>query len=101
MKAGNFTGISGIPNQDIAMWETMGSLVDRSKERLGASDFAVVVFRQIMVAAAKRMRDGGPAIGTAERRTPFADIRSFEGIAPKTVNWKTLGAAAATKENVA
>ena len=101
MKGGDFTGIKGISNQDIAMWETMGSLVDRSKERLGASDFAVVVFRQIMVAAAKRMRDGGPAIGTAERRTPFADIRSFEGIAPKTVNWKTLGAAAATKENVA
>ena len=24
MKAGNFTGIEGIPNQDIAMWETWG-----------------------------------------------------------------------------
>ena len=33
MKAGNFTGISGIPNQDIAMWEGMGPISDRSKER--------------------------------------------------------------------
>ena len=38
MKAGNFTGITGIPNQDIAMWETMGPIADRTSERLGASD---------------------------------------------------------------
>ena len=42
MKAGNFTGISGIPNQDIAMWEGMGPISDRSQERLGASDVDVV-----------------------------------------------------------
>ena len=33
MKAGNFTGIAGIPNQDIAMWEGMGPISDRSQER--------------------------------------------------------------------
>jgi len=36
MKLGNFTGIHGIPNQDIAMWETMGPIADRPRERLGA-----------------------------------------------------------------
>ena len=49
MKAGNFTGIAGIPNQDIAMWEGMGPISDRSSERLGASDVAVVEFRRLMV----------------------------------------------------
>ena len=33
MKDGNFTGIAGIPNQDIAMWEGMGPISDRSQER--------------------------------------------------------------------
>ena len=53
MKLGDFTGIKGIPNQDIAMWETMGPIADRTKERLGASDLAVVEFRKLMVDAAR------------------------------------------------
>ncbi len=28
MKAGNFTGIKGFPNQDIAMWVTMGPIAN-------------------------------------------------------------------------
>ena len=64
MKDGNFTGIAGIPNQDIAMWEGMGPISDRSKERVGASDVAVVAFRRLMVEAARRCSNGGPAIGT-------------------------------------
>lgn len=103
MKLGDFTGIPGIPNQDIAMWETMGSIVDRSRERHGASDFAVVEFRNMMVEAAKRVRDGGPALGTKERQTPFAKISSYEGIVPKTTNWRTMSVATddASKERVA
>jgi phthalate 4,5-dioxygenase oxygenase subunit len=89
MKLGDFTGIKGISNQDIAMWETMGPITDRSAERLGASDFAVVVFRQIMVEAAKRVSQGMPALETP-RTTPYADIRAFEGVAPKTVDWRSL-----------
>ncbi len=42
MAEGNFTGILGIPNQDIAMWESMGTIADRTQERLGASDIAIV-----------------------------------------------------------
>ena len=30
MRLGDFTGIKGIPNQDIAMWETMGPIADRT-----------------------------------------------------------------------
>ena len=91
MKAGNFTGISGIPNQDIAMWESMGSIGDRSKERVGASDVAVIAFRRLMVEAARTMRDGGPAIGATEPRIAHATISSYEGVVPKTTNWRTLG----------
>jgi phthalate 4,5-dioxygenase oxygenase subunit len=101
MKLGDFTGIKGIPNQDIAMWETMGPIVDRSKERLGASDFAVVEFRKMMVEAAIRIRDGGPALGTKERQTPLARINSYEGIVAKGTNWRSLSISEPEKDRVA
>ena len=52
MRLGNFTGVPGIPNQDIVMWETIGAIADRSDEILGASDLAIVEFRRQMVEAA-------------------------------------------------
>jgi phthalate 4,5-dioxygenase oxygenase subunit len=75
------------------MWETMGPIVDRTRERLGASDVAIVEFRRIMVDAARKMREGGPAIGLGEPRIPHVKLRSFEGIVPKATNWQTLGVA--------
>ncbi len=91
MKLGDYTGMPGIPNQDMAMWETMGPIADRSGERLGASDIAIVQFRRIMVDAVKRFAAGEPAIGTTEPRIPHARLRSFEGIVPKSTDWRTLG----------
>ena len=51
---------------------------------------AIVQFRRIMVDAARAFREGGPAIGTVGRRTSLADIRSYEGVVPKTVDWRSL-----------
>jgi phthalate 4,5-dioxygenase oxygenase subunit len=90
MKLGNFTGIKGIPNQDIAMWETMGPIADRTRERLGASDLAVVEFRKMMVDAAREMRDKGVAIGRTTPHIPHASIRSSEGVVPKSTNWRSF-----------
>jgi phthalate 4,5-dioxygenase oxygenase subunit len=94
MKRGDFTGIQGIPTQDMAMWESMGPIADRSRDQPGQSDVAVVQFRRMMVAAAKKFQEGGPAIGTegwtAEPRTPHVKLASFEGIAPRTADWRTL-----------
>ncbi len=102
MAAGNFTGIQGIPNQDIAMWEGMGPIGDRTVERLGASDVAVAAFRRLMVEAARTMQNGGPAIGTTSPRIPHATISSYEGVVSKTVNWRTLGGGSeAPRERVA
>jgi phthalate 4,5-dioxygenase oxygenase subunit len=87
MKAGNFTGITGFPNQDIAMWVTMGPIADRTQDRLGASDLAVVEFRRQMVAAVRDFVGGKPAIGTGDLAIP-AKVCSFQAIVPKTVDWK-------------
>jgi phthalate 4,5-dioxygenase oxygenase subunit len=91
MKLGDFTGIRGIPMQDMAMWETMGAIADRSCERLGASDLAIVEFRRIMVEAARAFVAGSPAIGTREAAGSRTRLSSFEGIVPKGADWRTLG----------
>jgi phthalate 4,5-dioxygenase oxygenase subunit len=98
MRLGNFTGIQGIPNQDIAMWETMGKIADRTRERVGASDLAVVEFRRLMVEAARAMRDGGPALGTTAPHVPHATISAFEGVVAKNANWRTLGMAEGARQ---
>jgi len=87
MKAGNFTGITGFPNQDIAMWVTMGPIADRSIDRLGASDLAVVEFRRQMVEAVRKFAGGAPAIGTGEDAIP-AKVCAYQAIVPKTVDWR-------------
>lgn len=88
MKAGNFTGITGFPNQDLAMWITMGPIADRTRDRLGASDVAVVEFRKQMLDAVRTFQEGGRAIGTAEDAIP-ASVCAFQAVVPKTVDWRT------------
>ncbi len=94
MAHGSFTGIDGIPTQDIAMWEGMGSIADRTSERLGASDIAVVRWRRLMIDAARAHSAGGSPLGLAEPRVAQSRIAAFEGIVPKTVDWRTLGTSA-------
>ena len=88
MKLGSFTGIRGFPNQDICMQESMGAIADRSKEKLGASDLAIVEFRRVMVQAVRDFMKGKrpPALGmSAEARQRMA---SWERIIPKTSDWR-------------
>lgn len=89
MKAGNFTGISGFPNQDVAMWVSMGPIADRTNERLGASDLAIVEFRRQMLDAVRAFDAGAPAIGTGERAIP-RDVCAFQAIVPKTTDWRAF-----------
>ena len=91
MKTGSWTGIPGIPNQDIVMWESMGLIAGRSTERLGASDVAIAAFRRQMVEAAKQMLFGAAANGAGNSPTLHACLRSFEGVVPRGTDWRLLG----------
>ena len=92
MENGSFTGILGIPNQDIAMWESMGPIADRTQERLGASDIAIVQFRRLMIDAANAFVEQGRVIGHIAPRLAQAKLRSYQGVVEKSVPWRTLGA---------
>src|SRR5207249_6254078 len=87
MKLGDFTGIRGIPMQDMAMWASMGPITDRTRDRLGASDLAIVEFRRIMVDAVRRYVADGVAIGADARTAEMP--RAFEGVIAKSEDWRT------------
>ena len=55
--------VTNVQAQDIAMTESMGTLYDRSKERLGKSDRLVAQTRRRLVAAAKAVQDGAEPPG--------------------------------------
>jgi phthalate 4,5-dioxygenase len=57
------TGIHGFASQDQAIQESMGSNVDRTRERLGTSDTAIIAMRRLLL---QEIRD------LAQAREPFA-----------------------------
>jgi phthalate 4,5-dioxygenase len=87
----SFTGIDTSPGgQDQAVVETMGPISDRTREHLGASDMAIVNWRNRMVNAALVVADGEDAPGL-NPPAPYALIRSSAGMIPAgSDDWKSL-----------
>jgi phthalate 4,5-dioxygenase len=54
----NFTGISGSGLEDIGMAESMGPIVDRTKERLGTADVPTIVLRRTLIRMARALQNG-------------------------------------------
>ena len=54
----NYTGLPGNRCQDQAVTESMGPIVDRSKEHLGAADTAIIVMRRLLMRMARRLQEG-------------------------------------------
>src|SRR2546423_13531205 len=55
----SYTGIDGINQQDRALQESMGRIVDRSKEHLGPGDKAIGQTRRMLRQAVKTVEAGG------------------------------------------
>jgi hypothetical protein len=86
-KTETFTGIDGINLQDRAVQESMGPIVDRSKEHLGPADKAVIQARRLLLEAVRTVRDGGTPRGVAPTYYPLA---AAEGVLPRERDWRTL-----------
>jgi phthalate 4,5-dioxygenase oxygenase subunit len=54
----NYTGIQGIPVQDQAVTESMGPIVNRTKEHLGTSDRMIMLTRRRLIRAAAAAAEG-------------------------------------------
>jgi phthalate 4,5-dioxygenase oxygenase subunit len=54
-----FSGVPAVPLQDKAITESMGRILDRSREHLGSTDAMVIRIRRRLLAMAKELRDEG------------------------------------------
>ena len=86
-KNGNFTGIEGINTQDHAVQESMGPIVDRSREHLGTTDKAVVTARMLLLQAIKSVQAGDdpPGVGPS-----YHGIRAIERVLPVDTDWREV-----------
>jgi phthalate 4,5-dioxygenase len=89
MKQGDWTGIKGFSNQDMACQESMGPIVDRTAEHLGTSDKAIIRMRKRMIDAARTYAATGELVGTG---VDYSKVRSEQLIIPATQPWQTVGA---------
>lgn len=81
----NYTGIVGANTQDHAVHESMGRIVDRSKEQLGSIDRAVIATRRLLLDAVKTVESGGDPPGIAPS---YGRARAIEKVLPKSERWQ-------------
>jgi hypothetical protein len=75
-----FTGIEGISEQDAAIQDSQGYIVDRTRENLGPTDLGIVRFRRLVLDAASSLERG---IEPAAAAAPHAyRVRSGGTVAP-------------------
>ncbi len=82
-----FSGIDGINIQDRALQESMGAIVDRSKEHLGPADKAIIQARRLLLQAVKTVQEGGTPRGVG---TTYYALRASEGVLPRDADWREL-----------
>src|ERR687887_340724 len=72
-----FSGVRGIAQQDASLQESMGPIVDRTKERLVPTDTGIIKARQKLRKAVEALRDEGvtpPGVDPAHHRVRSAAI---------------------------
>ena len=81
-----FSGVHGISMQDASLQESMGTVQDRSRERLGTSDAGIIMARQRLLNAARDVAAGGmpPGLEPAAQR-----VRSASLLLPKDVPFQS------------
>ena len=93
----SFTGIDGVNVQDRAVQESMGSIVDRSREHLGPADRAVIQARRLLLQAIKTVEAGGTPPGV---EPTYYTLRPAEAVLPRDTDWRTLLAPEAPRAEV-
>jgi hypothetical protein len=83
----SFTGIAGIHQQDQAITEAMGPIVDRAREHLGSSDAMVIRTRRRAIAAARALREGGVVPPGVDEPAVYRR-RSGGVVLPRSADWR-------------
>ena len=80
-----YSGIQGINTQDHAIQESMGPIVDRSQEHLGASDKAIIAMRRMLLQAARSVGEGVDPPGTGSE---YYKLRAIDKVLPAGAKWQ-------------
>ncbi|HSB40480.1 MAG TPA: Rieske 2Fe-2S domain-containing protein [Methylomirabilota bacterium] len=86
-KTETFTGIDGINVQDRAIQESMGAIVDRTKEHLGPADRAVIQARRLLLQATRTVEAGGTPPGV---ETSYYTLQPAEAVIQRDTDWRQL-----------
>ncbi len=81
----SYSGIDGINAQDRALQESMGPIVDRSKEHLGPADRAIIQARRLLRDAVRAVAAGEKPPGTG---TSYYGLRAGEAVLPRDADWR-------------
>jgi hypothetical protein len=76
-KGATYSGVEGIAMQDASLQESMGPIVDRTKENLVSTDNGIIMARHRLIRAAKALRERGirpPGIDPVHQRVRSAAI---------------------------
>lgn len=72
-----YSGVEGIAMQDASLQESMGPIVDRSKENLVSTDNGIIMARHRLMRAARALKDKGttpPGVDPAHHRVRSAAV---------------------------
>jgi phthalate 4,5-dioxygenase len=83
-KSVNYTGIQGTNTQDFAVQESMGPIYDRTKERLGSADTAIIQMRRLLLKACEDVAEGRDPLGS---HGEGADVRPAQMYLPEDARW--------------
>ncbi len=86
-KSKTYSGIEGINTQDHAVQESMGPIVDRTREHLGTTDKAVIMTRRILLSVLKGLeRDiDPPGLGKS-----YYQVRAIERFVDRDTAWRDM-----------
>ncbi len=88
----NFTGITEFLNQDACATESMGPVVNRTVEHLGASDAFIIQVRRCLLRAVKDFQAGKepPGLIFDPEQNNFAHLRCEAAHLPANISWRSL-----------
>jgi len=91
MKQGHWSGIMDRGNayEDFAVQESMGPIVDRSREYLGTCDRVIYRARRLLLDAVKRHRDTGE-VPFMDDAIDFSAIRAVSFPFPSEADWREV-----------
>jgi phthalate 4,5-dioxygenase oxygenase subunit len=88
-----FSGVKDFVSQDLMVTESMGPIYDRSQERLGTIDKAIIRMRNQLIRSAKSLEENSdaPLLALSGPDADFRKIRGADKILEDGEDWRYLG----------